>query len=82
MTEAEIQQVFEKIGKLSAQRQEEVADFIEFLTAKESTGIQPRAKTIQGSIADIPFVGRWKDREDMSDGLEWVRSLRRREWGG
>jgi Protein of unknown function DUF104 len=29
------------------------------------------------SIADSPFVGMWRDREDMADSVEYVNRLRR-----
>jgi len=32
-------------------------------------------------LADEPFVGMWKDREDMQDSTKWVRGLRRNDWG-
>jgi hypothetical protein len=27
-----------------------------------------------------PFVGMWKDREDMADSTQWIRSRRQQEW--
>ena len=27
-----------------------------------------------------PFVGMWKDREDMEDSSQWVRQVRQQEW--
>ena len=33
-------------------------------------------------LKDEPFVGMWKDREDMADGAAWVKGLRQRQWGG
>lgn len=29
---------------------------------------------------DEPFVGMWKDREDMEDSSQWVRQVRQQEW--
>jgi hypothetical protein len=29
---------------------------------------------------DEPFVGMWKDREDMEDSSHWVRQVRQQEW--
>jgi predicted DNA-binding antitoxin AbrB/MazE fold protein len=34
-----------------------------------------------GSIADSPFAGMWKDREDISDSVEYVNQLRRKLHG-
>ena len=31
-------------------------------------------------LKEEPFVGMWRDREDMADSSEWVRKLRQREW--
>jgi predicted DNA-binding antitoxin AbrB/MazE fold protein len=33
------------------------------------------------SIADSPFVGIWKDREDMADSVEYIDRLRRQLHG-
>jgi hypothetical protein len=27
-----------------------------------------------------PFIGMWKDREDMKNSQQWVRQLRQQEW--
>jgi len=35
----------------------------------------------QRKFSEEPFFGMWKDREDMADSTEWVRRLRRKEWG-
>ncbi|HSS49632.1 MAG TPA: AbrB/MazE/SpoVT family DNA-binding domain-containing protein [Thermoanaerobaculia bacterium] len=41
--------------------------------------IQP-AKPKRKPLKDEPFVGMWRDREDMADSSEWVRTTRQREW--
>jgi hypothetical protein len=39
---------------------------------------KPAPKT---PLSEHPFVGIWKDREDMKDGgAAWVRKLRREHW--
>jgi AbrB family looped-hinge helix DNA binding protein len=38
------------------------------------------ARSRQRSLEDEPFVGMWRDREDMEDSSEWVRASRQREW--
>lgn len=30
--------------------------------------------------ANEPFIGMWRDREDMRDSVAWVQDLRQREW--
>ncbi len=32
------------------------------------------------SLKDEPFVGMWRDREDLVDSSAWVRTTRQREW--
>ncbi|MDJ0692301.1 MAG: hypothetical protein QNJ41_27905 [Xenococcaceae cyanobacterium MO_188.B32] len=34
----------------------------------------------QSNLQDEPFVGMWKEREDMEDSSQWVRQLRQQEW--
>jgi len=38
------------------------------------------AKPKRGPLIEDPFVGMWRDREDMADSSEWVRRTRQREW--
>jgi predicted DNA-binding antitoxin AbrB/MazE fold protein len=48
----------------------------------EGTVVDVVVPTKQGSpgkrrsIKDLPFYGRWKDRTDIGDGVEYVNSLR------
>ncbi len=32
-------------------------------------------------IRQHPFAGLWANRTDMTDSVEWVRSVRERQWG-
>lgn len=32
------------------------------------------------NLQDEPFIGMWKDREDMEDSSQWVRQIRQQEW--
>lgn len=63
---------------LPPEAQRQVADFIAFLKARYAA---PRkAKNKRRSLRDEPFIGMWRDREDMKDSAAWVRRLRRSEW--
>ena len=44
---------------------------VEVLLPDEARAIRPP------SIADSPFAGMWKDREDMADSVEYINRLRR-----
>ena len=72
-------QLLQDFTSLPPEAQKQVTDFVAFL--KVRYGTVPRKKAKPGKLSDEPFVGMWKDREDMRDSVKWVRELRRREWG-
>jgi AbrB family looped-hinge helix DNA binding protein len=37
-------------------------------------------RSMSRSLSEEPFVGMWRDREDMANSTEWVRQAREREW--
>jgi hypothetical protein len=76
MESTNIMQDFEALPP-EAQRQ--VTDFIAFLKTRYVMSRQTKKK--RRPLSDEPFIGMWRDREDMKDGAEWVRRLRRSEWG-
>lgn len=44
--------------------------------------ISPEKTHLTGlNLDNQPFVGMWKDREDMQDSTHWVRNLRQQQWG-
>jgi hypothetical protein len=72
-------QLWKEYNSLPAEAQAQVIDFLAFLRARKSA--KSRRKT-QGRIdwANEPFIGMWRDRDDMTNGARWVRSLRDQEW--
>lgn len=44
------------------------------------TEVKSRETEKRGPLREEPFVGMWKDREDMNDSSRWVRDLRQHEW--
>ena len=49
----------------------------------ESKLIKLTASQTKSNTSDFtnePFVGMWKDREDVADSANWVRKLRQSEW--
>ena len=73
-----IPKILRDIEDLPPEAQKQVLDFVAFL--KTRYGIVSRKKTKRGKLEDEPFIGMWKDREDMRDSTKWVRELRKREW--
>jgi hypothetical protein len=68
-----------EIESLPPEAQKQIMDFVAFLKARYPTEPYVR-KTRRVRLADEPFIGMWRNREDMQDSTAWVQSLRRREW--
>ncbi|MFB2881096.1 hypothetical protein ACE1CC_29960 [Aerosakkonemataceae cyanobacterium BLCC-F46] len=51
-------------------------DFAEFLAKK----VEVTKNSIQENWRDEPFVGMWRNREEMSDSSAWVRQRSQQEW--
>jgi hypothetical protein len=72
---------------LPPEAQKQVMDFIAFLQMRYTPatgGVKPpagKAKATKMRLVDEPFIGMWKNREDMRDSARWVRETREREWG-
>lgn len=71
--------VSKKIKQLPPEAKRQAQDFIDFLYQRYSLKESP--KKPQGSnLSDNPFFGIWKDRDDMADSTEWVKSVRKSQW--
>lgn len=75
----EITGIVDEIASLPPDAQKQVVDFVAFLKSRYEAGKVSR-KSKPTRLSDEPFIGMWRDRDDMKDSTEWVRSLRRREW--
>lgn len=73
-------ELIKQIKKLPDKAQQEVADFVEFLSKKYIQQPKDSSSSQEKSILDSPFRGMWKDREDMQDSTKWVRELRKSRW--
>ena len=67
------------ISSLPPEAQKQIRDFVAFIKARYTSGSQ--MKTRAGSLTDEPFIGMWRDREDLQDSTTWVRQVRQQEWG-
>jgi hypothetical protein len=72
--------VLQDFQSLPPEAQKQVADFIAFLQDryKPTAG---RRKAKQQNLSDEAFIGMWRNRADMQNSTEWVRNVRKREWG-
>lgn len=62
---------------LPLEAKQQVTDFLAFLKTRYGTSCGNEEKTV---LSDEPFVGMWRNREDMSDSIKWVRNIRKNEW--
>jgi hypothetical protein len=67
------------ISSLPPEAQKQIIDFIAFLRTRYRT-VRCATKAKRIKLAHEPFIGMWRDRDDMQDSAAWVRDLRHREW--
>jgi hypothetical protein len=61
--------------------QKQVLDFIAFLQTRYSSISGKIPAKPKSKLAEEPFIGIWRNREDMHDSSAWVRKIRAAEWG-
>jgi len=71
------QHLAERYITLPPEAQRQVDDFVEFLRQKYA----PAAPSPLPELEDEPFIGMWRDRDDLEDSGAHVRELRKSEWG-
>ena len=67
----------ERFRALPPEAQREILDLMAFL---EQHYRRPARRERRRPLRAYAFVGLWRGRDEMEDGVEWVRTLRRREW--
>lgn len=73
--------LIQDLQSLPPEAQRQVIDFIAFLQARyNAPSAKPQTKATP-KLSDEAFIGMWKDRKDMQDSSQWVRTLRSAEWG-
>lgn len=76
----EQEKIINEISNLPPEAQRQVVDFIAFLrTRYKRSDAEKQAKRI--NLVNEPFIGIWKDREDMNNSSKWLRNVRKAEWG-
>ncbi len=70
--------VWRDFSSLPPELQKQVADFIAFLRTRYTADDSNKAKRTK--LSREPFVGMWRDRDDMVDSSAWVRRFRQGEW--
>lgn len=71
--------LLEEFSELPEAAQQQVLDYIAFLRTRY--GIKEGEPLAQaGDWGSEPFVGIWRDRQDMQDSSRWVRESRQGDW--
>ena len=71
--------ISKEIMQLSPRGQQEVLNFVAFLKTRYTVNISAK-KSKLGKLSEEPFIGLWRNRDDLSDSSTWVRNLRQNEW--
>ena len=74
----EQEKILNELTNLPPAAQRQVIDFIAFLRTRYQPSSAQKPAAIDWSKES--FVGIWKEREDMSDSVSWVRQTRRTQW--
>lgn len=64
---------------LPAEARKEVADFVAFLKSRYSS-MQALGESAATDLSEEPFIGMWREREDLVNSTDWVCKLRDSEW--
>ncbi len=73
------EKLWREFATLSPELQQQVLDFIAFLRTRYGSSRALKI-TKRGKLAKEPFIGMWRNRQDLQDSTSWVRSIRQREW--
>jgi hypothetical protein len=76
----EPEKIFDDISNLPPEAQRQVVDFIAFLRTRYKRS-EKEKQTERINLVNEPFIGIWKDREDMNNSSKWLRNVRKTEWG-
>ena len=74
------QKLFDEYVALPVEAQRQVADFIAFLRQRYKID-RATQKPTQANLESEPFIGMWRNRQDLSDSSSWTRKVRKSEWG-
>jgi hypothetical protein len=74
----EQEKIIKELTNLPPAAQRQVAYFIAFLRTRYKPSSAQKTKPVD--ILKESFIGIWKEREDLSDSVTWVRRARRTQW--
>ncbi|MFN8486953.1 MAG: hypothetical protein U0350_05120 [Caldilineaceae bacterium] len=75
--------LWQAYNKLPRDAKQIVDELITFLTVRyPSVQVKSRKRSPvkKRELTEEPFIGIWKDREELTDSTSWLRSIRENEW--
>jgi hypothetical protein len=72
-------EILREICSLPLEAQRELENFVAYLHQRYG-GRQPGAQPAGSELRREPFIGMWRDRDEMRDSTAWVRNVRESEW--
>lgn len=73
------EEILREIASLPIEAQRQIEDYVAFLRQRYKTSSSAETKSFP-DLRGEPFIGMWKDREDMRDSTAWVRNVREKHW--
>ncbi len=67
------EELWGELAALPREAQQQVMDFIAFLRTRYALPCSNK-KAERGDLADEPFIGMWRDWQDMGNSSSWVWS--------
>ncbi|HLR77185.1 MAG TPA: DUF2281 domain-containing protein [Balneolaceae bacterium] len=71
--------ISKKINELPPDAKKEAQDFVDFLYQRYVVSKEMK-KSGPGKVSESSFFGIWKNREEMSDSVKWVKNIRKYQW--
>jgi hypothetical protein len=71
--------LWEKFVILPDEAQKQVLDLLTKLATRHTFSPNPQSAS-KPPLSTEPFVGMWRDHDELADSTLWVRSHRRSEW--
>lgn len=72
------EEMLREINSLPLEGQHLVETFVAFLHQRYNNA--PR-QSLEQPMHNEGFIGMWKDREEMGNSSDWVKTIRESEWG-
>lgn len=76
----EARETIRKIAALPPEAQAVIFDLLDTLAKRYAKTVKAKPGSQMKGLRSDPFIGMWRDREDMVDAALYVRNMRRTEW--